>query len=207
MVFQAAPPSVPERPTLKGSPVSMVELTVFADDCIASGRLALTADRVTDLMNDRTEFEFVDACLESLDDGHELRISTVYVAREEIFAVAVTGPRGDPRHRTRTRPNPVELRVGRYDVSGNIHTLPGADPVIDFAPRGVMVPLTEATIVFDAPDGRMLSRIGTILVNRELTTWIRPALRADVRAPEVVPAPRRRRVAKDFTPLLLGRGR
>jgi hypothetical protein len=185
----------------------MVELTVFADDCIASGRVALTADRVTDLMNDRTEFEFVDACLESLDDGHELRISTVYVAREEIFAVAVTGPRGDPRHRTRTRPNPVELRVGRYDVSGNIHTLPGADPVIDFARRGVMVPLTEATIVFDAPDGRMLSRIGTILVNRELTTWIRPALRADVRAPEVVPAPRRRRVAKDFTPLLLGRGR
>ena len=70
-----------------------------------------------------------------------------------------------------------------------------------------MVALTEATIVFDAPDGRMLSRIGTILVNRDLTTSIRPAVRSIVRPPEVVPTARRRRLAKDFTPLLLGRGR
>jgi len=77
----------------------MVELTVYAGDSVAFGRLALTADRVTDLMNDRTEFEFVDTFLQSLDDGHGLLVRTVIVARDEIFAVAVAGPRGDPARR------------------------------------------------------------------------------------------------------------
>ena len=57
MVFQAAPHAVvAERPTPEAPPVPMVELTVYADDSVAFGRVALTADRVTDLMNDCTEF-------------------------------------------------------------------------------------------------------------------------------------------------------
>ena len=114
-----------ERPTKEASAVPIVELTVYAGDSVAFGRLALTADRVTDLMNERTEFEFVDTYLHSLDDSHGLQVRTVVVAPDEIFAVAVGGPRGDPARRTRTRPIPVELRVGRYDVSGNIHVVPG----------------------------------------------------------------------------------
>ena len=121
MVFQAVPVQPAQRPPGEASPVSMVELTLYADDCLVFGRLALTADRVTDLMNDRPEFEFVDACLESLDDGHELLVNSVYVSRDEIVAVGVAGPRGDPRRRTPTGPVPVELRVGRYTVLGNLH--------------------------------------------------------------------------------------
>jgi hypothetical protein len=156
-------------------------------------------------MNDRTEFEFVDAYLESLDDGHGLLASTVFVARDEIFAVAVAGPRGDPRRRRRTRPIPVELRVGRYDVSRNIHIVPGTDPIIGFRRRRVMVPLTEATIECDAPEGRRISRYGTILVNRDLTDWIAPAMRSDVRPPDLVPELQGRGLAKDFTSQLAAR--
>jgi hypothetical protein len=185
-------------------PVPIVELTVYADDAVAFGRVALTADRVTDLMNDCTEFEFVDTFLQSLDDSHGLLVRTVVVAREEIFAVAVAGPRGDPTRRIRTRPIAVELRLGRYDVSGNIHVIPGTDPIIGFRRRRVMVPLTEATIEFDSPDGRKLARFGTILVNRDLTDWIAPASRSDVRPPELVPELEGRGLAKDFTPSLLG---
>jgi hypothetical protein len=155
-------------------------------------------------MNDRTEFEFVDACLESLDDGHGLLVRSVYVARDEIFAVAVAGPRGDPARRRRTRPIPVELRVGRYDVSGNIHIVPGTDPIIGFRRRRVMVPLTEATIECDAPEGRRISRYGTILVNRDLTDWIAPAMRSDVRPPDLIPELQGRGLAKDFTTQMLG---
>jgi hypothetical protein len=68
----------------------------------------------------------------------------------------------------------------------------------------MMVPLTEATIEFDAPDGRQHSRSGTILVNRDLTDWIAPATRSDVRPPELVPELQGRGLAKDFTPQLLG---
>lgn len=187
MVFQAAHVANADRPASEAPPVPMVELTVYAGDSAACGQLALTADRVTDLLNDRTEFEFVDTVLESLEDGHELAVRSMLVARDEIFAVAVAGPRGDPKRRTRTRPIPIELRVGRYDVSGNIHVIPGTDPIIGFRRRGVMVPLTQATIEFDSPDGRKLLRFETILVNRDLTGWIAPASRADVRPPAIFP--------------------
>jgi hypothetical protein len=203
MVFQAAPHAADaERPTLEAPPVPMVELTVYAGDSVAFGRLPLTADRVTDLMNDCTEFEFVDTFLQSLDDSHGLLVRTVVVAREEIFAVAVAGPRGDPARRTRTRPVPVELRLGPYDVSGNIHVVPGTDPIMGFRRRRVMVPLTEATIEFDSRDGRKLSRFGTLLVNRDLTDRIAPATRSDVRPPELVPELQGRGLARDFTPQL-----
>jgi hypothetical protein len=188
MFFHVATPGPDAEPaSVEAAPVLTVELTVYADDSVAFGRLPLTADRVTDLMNDATEFEFVDTFLQSLDDSHGLMVRTVVVAREEIFAVAVTGPRGDPARRTRTRPIPVELRLGRYDVTGNIHSLPGTDPILGFRRRRVMVPLTEATIEFDSPNGRRLCRFETLLVNRELTEWIAPASRADVRPPSTVP--------------------
>jgi hypothetical protein len=48
-------------------------------------------------------------------------------ARDEIAAVAVAGPCCDPSRRARTRPIPIELRLGRDDVSGDIHVVPGTD--------------------------------------------------------------------------------
>jgi hypothetical protein len=205
MVFQAAPQVADAERSAAAQPTPIVELTVYAGDSVAFGRVALTADRVTDLMNDRTEFEFVDTFLQSLDDSHGLLVRSVVIARREIFAVAVAGPRGDPTRRTRTRPMPIELRVGRYDVSGNIHVVPGTDPIIGFRRRRMMVPLTEATIEFDSPDGRKLSRFGTLLVNRDLTDWMAPASRSDVRPPEIVPELEGLGLAKDFTPRPLAR--
>jgi hypothetical protein len=40
-----------------------------------------------------------------------------------------------------------------------------------------MVPLTEATIEWDAPGGRKIARWDTVVVNRLLTDWIAPATR------------------------------
>ncbi len=200
MLFQvSAAGRDPASDAVRADPLPIVELTVYAGNSVAFGRIALTADRVTDLLNDGTEFEFADTYLQSLDDSHGVLLRTIVVAREEIFAVAVAGPRGDPARRTRTRPIPVELRLGRYDVSGNIHVVPGTDPIIGFRRRRVMVPLTEATIAFDAPGGRTVSRFGTVVVNRDLTDWIAPATRSDIRPPEMVPELAGSGLAKDFT--------
>jgi hypothetical protein len=177
----------------------MVELTVFASDSVAFGRIALTAHRVTDLLNDHTDFEFVDTVVKSLDDAHGLALRTVVIAQAEILAVSVAGPRGDPARRTRTRPMPVELRVGRYDVSGNIHVVPGTDPIVGFRRRRVMVPLTEATIEFESPEGRVTSRFGTLIVNRALTDWISSARRSDIRPPDVT-AEEGLGLVREFTP-------
>jgi hypothetical protein len=158
----------------------LVGLTVYALDSLAFGHVPLSAARVTDLMNEHEDFEFVDAHLESLEDLHALALRTVVIARGEILAVGVSGPRGDARRRTRTLPIPIELRVGPYDIRGNIHVVPGADPLASFRRRGAMVPLTETTIEWDAPDGRKLARWGTMLVNRLLVEWIAPSKR-DIR--------------------------
>ncbi len=204
MFFPAADPGPdPADNPVPPEAVPTVELTVYAEDSVAFGRVPLTADRVTDLMNDGTQFEFSDTYLQSLDDSHGLLVRTVVVARDEIFVVAVAGPRGDPLRRTRTRPIAVELRVGRYDVNGNIHVVPGTDPIVGFRRRKVMVPLTEATIAFDAANGRTISRFGTVLVNRNLTDWIAPASRSDVRPPELIPEFAGGGLAKDFTVALV----
>ncbi len=201
----SAPAAIAEEPPPETRPIPLVGLTVYAGDSLAFGQLALAADRVTDLMNDHDAFELVDTTLQSLDDGHGLSVRDVVIAREEIFAVAVSGPRGDPRRRTRTRPTPVELRLGRYDVSGNIHVVPGTDPITGFRRRRVMVPLTEATIGYDSRGGRVRYRFETILVNTLLADWMAPARRSDVRPPDLVPELAGRGLAKDLTSQLLYR--
>ena len=148
--LRASPPAEPEEPPSDPPPVPVVGLTVYTGDSLAFGYLPLTARRVTDLMNEHEAFEFVDTYLESLEDRHGLSLHTVAIARDEILAVAVAGPRGDPTRRTRTRPIPVELRIGPYDVRGSIHVVPGTDPIISFRSRRAMVPLTEATIEWEA---------------------------------------------------------
>ena len=162
----------------------VVRLTLYACDSLAFGYLSLSAGRVTDLMNEHEALEFVNTYLQNIAGGHGLALRAASIALEEICAVGVTGPRGDPKRRTRTLPIPVELRVGPYDVRGNIHVVPGSDPIASFRSRLAMVPLTEATIEWDAPDGRRIARWGTVVVNRLLVDWIAPATR-DVWPPEV----------------------
>jgi len=175
-----APPDPP--------PVHVVRLTLYTVGSLAFSHLSLSAERVTDLMNEHEALEFVDTYLQNIAGGHGPGLRSAVIAREEICAVGVTGPRGDPKRRTRTLPIPVELRLGPYDVKGNIHVVPGTDPLASFRSRQTMVPLTEATIEWDVPDGRTIARWDTLLVNRLLTDWIAPASR-DARLPEVLLVP------------------
>jgi hypothetical protein len=181
---RASPTATPGDARSDPPPVPVVRLTLYTGDSLAFGYLPLSAGRVTDLMNEHEDFEFVDTYLQSIGGGHGLALRAAVIGREEIFALGVAGPRGDPKRRMRTRPMPVELRLGRYDVRGNIHVVPGTDPIASFRSRPAMVPLTEATIEWDAPDGRQIARWGTVLVNRLLTDWIDPVT-PDVRPPEV----------------------
>src|SRR5664280_831573 len=151
------PEDVPPDPP----PVHGVRLTLYACDSLAFGYLPHLAGRVTDLMNEHEAFEFVDTYLQNIAGGHGLTLRAAVIPREEICAVGIAGRRGDPKRRTRTRPIPVELRLGPYDVRGNIPVVPG----------------TEATIEWDAPGARKIARWDTVVVNRLLTDWIAPATR------------------------------
>ncbi|HSW43035.1 MAG TPA: hypothetical protein VLM76_11045 [Patescibacteria group bacterium] len=205
LVRGSAPPAGPGEPSPDHLAVPIVGLTLYTGDSLAFGYLPLPAGRVTDLMNDHEEFEFVDTYLQSLGDGHGLALRSVAIARDEIFVAAVAGPRGDPRRRTRTRPIPIEMRLGPYGVWGNLHVIPGADPLISFRSRRPMVPLTEATIEWDSPDGRQVVRWDTVVVNRLRTDWIAPATR-DVRPRDLHLVPEGDSgLGRDFTAQLLRR--
>jgi hypothetical protein len=201
--FHAAPTSEPEDVPPGPATAPRVGLTTYTEDSLAFGYVALTAARVTDLLNEHEEVEFVDAYVLSLEDRHGLALRTIVVARDEILAVGVAGPRGDPARRVRTRSIPIELRIGPYDIWGNIHVMPGTDPLVSFRSRGAVVPLTEATVEWDSDDGHQVAHWGTVVVNRSLTEWIAPA-RRDVRPPEVELVPEFDGVglAKNFTPQL-----
>jgi hypothetical protein len=200
LFLRDAPPPGAEAAACDPPAAEVVGLTLYTGDSLAFGYVPLTAGRVTDLLNEHEGFEFVDTYVESLEDRHGLTLRTIHIAREEILAVAVAGPRGDPKRRTRTRPIPIELRVGPYDIRGNVHVVPGGDPLDSFR-RRTMVPLTEATVEWDTSEGRKSARWATVVVNRLLTEWIGPATK-DIRPPDLqlVPEFDQRGLAKDFTP-------
>jgi hypothetical protein len=161
-----------------------VDLTVYAGDCQARGRIALDCDRITDLLNAHDEVELVDVMLESFEDGHAVEARNIVVAREEVFAVAVGEPRGNPQRRRRTQRFPVSLQVGPYAVQGYLHSLPGADPILGFRHRRAIVPFTDAWITYEAADGRHRTFVPTLLVNRSLTEWIALIADEDIELPE-----------------------
>jgi hypothetical protein len=175
-----------------------VELTVYAGDCRARGRIALDGDRITDLLNAHDEVELVDAWFESFEDGHAVEARDIVVARDEVFAVAVGEPRGNPQRRTRTQRFPVSLKVGMYAVHGYLHVLPGADPILGFRHRRPIVPLTDAWIDYEAADGHHRTFVPTLLVNRALTEWIAAASDQDIELPEHAPGFRLSEVPKGF---------
>lgn len=187
------------EPAPRPVPPTRVELVVYADDCVGSGWIALDDDRLTDLLNGHDEFELVDVRVESLEDGHAVEVHHLVIARDELYAVRIGGPRGNPERRTQTRAFPVSLKVGRYTVWGYLHALPGDDPIAGFRRRPAMVPLTDAWIEYDAADGRRRMRVGTLVVNRELTEWIVPAVDEDIKRPDIEMSSHLGRLAQDVT--------
>ena len=106
-----------------------VEFVAYAEDSILSGRVALTADRLTDLLNDHDQYTLVDVLVESLVDGRAIERREVLVDRDELSIVHLLGPRGSSDRRIRTRQHPVAIQLGPYHVRGYLHALPGSNPI------------------------------------------------------------------------------
>lgn len=199
----------PERPSvtvdapLDVDPVSPigreVEFAAYAEDCRVFGFMRLTADRMTDALNDADSYSLTDVMVVRLDDAMATQMMDLTVRREEVLAVRAAGPRGDPARRSRRRPFPVTLKTGPYVIHGYVHGLPGADPIQQIRRRKVMVPLTESWMEYQSGGQNHRARVGTIVVNHELWDWIRLSRDEEIRLPdlpaETKPDPR----AKDLT--------
>lgn len=181
----------------------MVDFVAYAEDCLLSGRVRLRAERLTDMLNEHDEVELVDVMVERLDAPGAIEVREVVVRRDEIVLVHATGPRGEPERRQRTRQHPVMMGMGRYDVRGYIHTLPGADPLTAIRRRKTMVPLTAATIDFISGGLHQRRRVGAVVINRDQIAVMGHALDMDLDTVDL-PMPVDPLVT-DFTGSILGR--
>jgi len=152
----------------------VVEFIAFAEDCIISAWTVLDADRLTDMLNDHEAYALVDVTVDRLDGGASLRLDDLVVARDELFIVHATGPRGRAEKRHRTSPQYMAVKMGPYRVRGFFHGLPGSDPVTAIRRRKAMVPLTGARIEYVRAGEPYDITIDTIIINREQADWVEP---------------------------------
>jgi hypothetical protein len=138
-----------------------------------SGRVRLDNDRLSDMLNAHDEFVLVDALAERLPEGGSMVVSEILLRRNELAVVHATGPRGDRAQRVRTETHPLVFRIGRYLVSGRLHTGRGEDSLMSLRSRQPMVPLTEAAIEFRVGPDVVREPASTIVVNRDLVDWVR----------------------------------
>lgn len=195
----ASPSDDPAARPPAGGLGTEIEFAAYADGCRVFGFMPLVGDRMTDMLNEATEFALTDVMVVRLDDGLAMQAQNLVVLRDEVLAVRAAGPRGALALRSRRRPYPVTLQTGPFLIHGYLHGLPGADVLQQVRRRKPMVPLTEAWIEYQTAGQHHRARVGTIIVNRDLWDWIRLSRDEEVRLPglpvEAKPDPH----AKDLT--------
>jgi hypothetical protein len=151
----------------------LVAFKGYGVDFIIEGRVELTASRLTDMVNDSDTLLIRDAVLEGLHDLARVAVPDHTIRRDELLAVKVAGPRGVRMRRLPTTAHRVQAQLGPYNVLGRLHTTPGDSVSRRLAGSGPMLPLTDATIAYVIGGILEVRDAATILINRDLATWVR----------------------------------
>lgn len=176
-----------------------IDFVAFGEECLLSGRLKLSAERLTDMLNAHDEYQLMDVLVERFDGEPAVEVDEVLVHRDEILLVQAAGPRGSQGRRQRTRQHLLDLQVGPYHVQGFLHALPGSDPINSMRRRKTMVPLTDAWIEFAVGAIRQHRPVGTLLVNREQLDWVKGVVEEEITLPELPKVKGSGPMVKDFT--------
>ena len=161
----------------------MIDFEAYAADCRLFGKVDLGTGRLTDLLNGAPQLSIRAAHLESLADGHVVETPEMTVARDELYAVVASGPRGDLTRRLRTHATRVVVDLGPYRIVGLVHGTPASDPIATALRRAAWVPLTEATIAFNRGSDVITGEVPTLLVNRTLASSLRAVEEASTPLP------------------------
>jgi len=174
LVFRAGPAGTEhdDGPEASTGQLPWIQFVAFTEDCLVSGHIQLDSDRLSDTLNAHEEYQLCDVLVESLEDGRSIHADEVPLDRDELLAVLTDGPRGDPTRRIRTLAHPVTFKAGPYLIRGNLHALPGMEPLASARRRRPMIPLSDASIEYRSSGTTLVSLAGTIVVNRATADWI-----------------------------------
>ena len=165
----------------------MLALDAYAADCRLFGLVDPGDGRLTDFLNATPELYLREARLESLADGHLTETPELTVARDELCAVVVSGPRGDVARRLRTHTTRVEMKIGPYQIVGLVHGTPASEPLGLAFRRAPWVPLTEATVTYQRGPESIADDVPTLLINRNLASSLRAVEEVSVVLPWEAP--------------------
>ncbi len=152
-----------------------LDFVAYAEDGRLSGRIRMDGTRLSDMLNDHDEYLLEDVLAERIPAGGTTLVSEILVRRDELLLVQATGPRGDQERRTRTIARGMAIQSGPYLITGDVHSSAGIDPLLFFRRRRSMVPLTNASIAYNAASGPVIEHVDAIVVNRDLIDWVRVA--------------------------------
>ncbi len=147
-------------------------LIAYAEDCVLRGDVDLGDGRLSDAVNEQELMTFRSATLEAFDDGHRVEMAELEVARRDLHVIELEGRRGDPGRRLRTVAERVELEIGPFFVTGNLHRPPNTQPLAALSRWAKFVPLTDA--VFRVGEDAREHHREALLVNRERIAKIIP---------------------------------
>jgi hypothetical protein len=177
-------PQADEADSVPADP-NRVEFVAYGEDCILSGSAVLNADRLSDMLNSHEEYLVSGLSVERFDSETPFELDDeIAIPRDEIYLVHASGPRGDASRRLRTMPQQLAIKMGPYKVRGFFHGLPGADPVVAFRRRKVMVPLTNGRIEYTFHGEPRETTVETVIVNREQIDWVEAILPTQSEFPE-----------------------
>lgn len=178
LVLQRTPEDVFEPDSV--SDVPLVRFIAYGAHQRVFGWVHLRADRLTDLLNAHEDLVLINVELETLLNGVTGTVDEVHIRREDLIAVQAPEPRGAETARRSTETHPIAIQAGNYLIGGCLHVAPGDDPIASAWDRPPMIPLTDAWIEYWTDGKRQRHWIGTVVVNRDRTDWIRVISEADL---------------------------
>ncbi|HZC31693.1 MAG TPA: hypothetical protein VE640_00245 [Candidatus Bathyarchaeia archaeon] len=160
---------LPEPPYEPDSVVDapLIGFDAFSIDQRIFGWVRLSADRLTDLLNDHEEIAIDNAQVEQLTHPGVAWIDGMVLKRRQLIAVRAAGPHGDPARRQRSRLYPLAVCAGSFRMGGYLHARPGVAPLVEIRSRPTMIPLSSAWLEHWAEGRRVSQWVGTILFNRD----------------------------------------
>jgi hypothetical protein len=150
-----------------------VEFRGYGVDFIVVGTVELRGSRLSDMVNEVETVDLHDVALEGLGDMARVSVAQYSIRRDELLAIATAGPRGAKRRRVPTTGHRLQAQLGPYNVLGRLHTRHGGSVRRRFGSGGPMLPLTDATIAYVIGGILEVRDLPTILINRDLASWVR----------------------------------
>ena len=187
-----------QRRQRKAYRMLQIPFIAYAGDCLVYAKLDFQGGRLSDHLNERGELALTEARLQDREDGRTVTLDELTLSLDDIFAIEAHGPRGSQERRIRTNANRLEFDLGAYQVMGQLHTKPGADPVSAMMRRQPFLPLTASTIAFRLAGSMRMRDVGTLIINRRhIVSVHEPAF--DAASLEVIAVPDADPRAKDLT--------